>query len=149
MKKFTIQIDYHATIKVEILAESENEALNKARQVEIEKRELEIEKEKETVIEDIDVQDLQTLIEQAENIMMKAEEEGIEIELNSWQYVTLEFWDGDEFVNEKRLIEHIYWDTDAYEICFSTTEGGEGFCLSEIPEIEQFNVCNAIIDSNK
>ena len=66
MKKYTIHYNYYATIDVEVLADSEEEAIRKAEQVDIEREDLELEQNEETVLEAIDVPNLQNLIEQTE-----------------------------------------------------------------------------------
>ena len=149
MKKYTIHYNYYATIDVEVLADSEEEAIRKAEQVDIEREDLELEQNEETILEAIDIPNLQTLIEQAEEIIKKADEEDTEIKLNSWPYVTLEYWTGVEMEHKKYLMENLYWDYERDEIGFNTAESAGDFGLSEIPDIEQFYVCNAIINSQK
>lgn len=149
MKKYTINYSFDANISVEVLAESEEEALKKARQVKINKSDLEIEQNEESILEAIDVPNLQNLIEQAEGIIKKADEDDTEIKLNPWPYVTLEYWTGFEMEHKKYLMESLYWDYERDEIGFNTEESAGDFGLSEIPDIEQFNVCQAIINSQK
>ena len=46
-------------------------------------------------------------------------------------------------------MENLYWDYERDEIGFNTAESAGDFGLCEIPDIEQFYVCNAIINSQK
>lgn len=149
MKKYTINYCFDANISVEVLADSEEEAIRKAEQVDIEREDLELERNEETILEAIDVPNLQTLIEQAEGIVKEADKEDTEIKLNSWPYVTLEYWTGVEMEHKKYLMENLYWDYERDEIGFNTAESAGDFGLSEIPDIEQFYVCQAIINSQE
>ena len=149
MKKYTIHYNYYATHDVEVLAESEDEALKKARRVEIDFDNLFLTQNEETVLEAVDVPNLQTLIEKAEDIVKEADQDDAEIKLSPWPRITIEYWTGYNVEHKKELMEDLFWDYERNEIGFNTEDSSGDIGLSEIPEVEQFNICQAIINSKK
>lgn len=146
MKKFTIIHNLMATVSIEVLAETREEALEKASKNNIDPCDYDFELDSAEVGNEEEVQDLQVLIEQAEAIM-KSDEDGIT--LNPWLRVTLEYWNGENIVHKHDLMDCIFWNQDDDEIGFNSSSSAADYNLSELPEIEQYKVCQAIIQAAK
>lgn len=145
MKKFTIIHNFTATVSIEVIAETREEAFEKASKNNIDPRDYEFELDSAEIGHEEEVQDLQSLIEKAEAIMKKADEEDDEITLFPWPLVTVESWDGSKMEYHHQRMSLIYWDYEADEIGFNTDESSADFILSELDEIEQFEICQSII----
>ncbi|MDO4802671.1 MAG: hypothetical protein Q4A15_10955 [Prevotellaceae bacterium] len=149
MKKYTIHYNIYATADVEVLADSEEDAKSKARLVELELKDYDFNLNEETIIDREDVPDLGELIQKASAIIKQYGEGGHEDFFNVPCYptVTTQCWDGDEFLKQKNLVEDFYYDPEKGLMM----DVGEGFEveLSELPELEQMEVCQIIIDSAK
>lgn len=146
MKKFTIIHNLTATVSIEVLAETREEALEKASKNNIDPRDYDFEFDNAEIGHEEEVQDLLVLIEQVESIM-KNDIEGIT--LNPWPQVTLEYWNGENMVHKHDLMDCIFWNQDDDEIGFNTSSSAADYNLSELPEIEQYKVCQAIIQAAK
>lgn len=140
MKKYTIHYDYYATYDVEVLAESKEEAINKAREIEVPYEEYDFSINEESVIDTKDVPDLPTLIKEAEEILKSAEA----FELSPWLNVTVPVWDGEKMKPITELLENVFWDEEREEIGLETDRCSE-ITISDIPDIQQLNLCQAII----
>lgn len=149
MKKYTIHYNYYATADVTVLANSKEEAIEKADQIELYKDEFDLEFDTREVYDCEDVPDLQETIDKATAIIKQYGEEGHEDFFNVPCYptVTTQCWDGEEFLKQKNLVEDFYYDPEKGLMM----DVGEGFEveLSELSDIEQLNVCQVIIDSAK
>ena len=144
MKKFTVHYNYYATADVEVLANSQEEAIKKADQVEIPNEEFDLEYDNREITHEEDVPDLPNLIEEAEKIIKKAYDEDITFRLDPWPRVHMEFWNGERIGTSYELTENVYWNPDDDEIGF-TLSGGADAILSEFPEVEQLTICQSII----
>jgi len=145
MKKYTIVYNYIAASSVEVLANSMEEAYRKASKISIPYEDLDLDLDNKEIVEAEDVPDLNSLIEQAEDILKEAQDNDADIILNPWPLVTLEVWDGNRMLHRKERIELLYWDFDCNEIGFNTEESCGDHLLSELPEIEQLEICESII----
>lgn len=146
MKKFTIIHNFTAVASIEVLAETREEAFEKARQNDIDPSDYEFELDSAEIGHEEDVEDLQHLIEKAEDIIREADNEDKEIKLDPWPTVTTELWNGNYVEYRHQTISHIFWDYDRNEIGFQTDDSAADYGLSEIPDIEQYNLCNQIIN---
>lgn len=149
MKKYTIHYNFYATADVEVLADSEEDAKSKARLVELELKDYDFNLNEETIIDWEDVPDLGELIQKASAIIKQYGEGEQEDFFNVPCYptVTTQCWNGEEFLKQKNLVEDFYYDPEKGLMM----DVGEGFEveLSELPELEQMEVCQVIIDSAK
>lgn len=145
MKKYTIIHNFTATVSIEVLAETQEEAFEKASKNDIDPRDYDFELDNAEIGNEEDVPDLQELIAKAEAIIKKADEEDDSITLFSWPLVTVESWDGSEMEYHHQRMYQLYWDYETDEIGFNTEESAGDFYLSELPEIEQYELCKAII----
>lgn len=140
MKKFTVIHNFTATASIEVLADTREEAFEKARQNELDLADYDFELDSAEIGHEEDVPDLGTLIEQAEEIIKKSEC----FVINPWPRVTTEVWTGCNMEHRQELAENVYWNEEDDEIGF-TLDGGAEAILSEFPEIEQLNICQKII----
>lgn len=69
MKKFVIHYNYYATVDVTVLANSKEEAIEKADQIEFDNNDFELDFESREAFDEGDVPDLQDLITKASNII--------------------------------------------------------------------------------
>lgn len=148
MKKYTIIHNLTATVAIEVLAETREEAFEKASKNNIDPRDYDFELDNAEIGNEEEVPNLQELIEQAEAIIKKSDEDVDEIALFPWPLVTVESWDGSKMEYQHQRMSLLYWDYEANEIGFNTEESSGDFYLGELPEIEQFDICNAIIKQN-
>lgn len=144
MKKFTVIHNFTATASIEVLAETREEAFEKARQNELDLADYDFELDSAEIGHEEDIPTLSTLIEKAEAIIKKANEEDVCFVINPWPRVTTELWTGYNMEHRQELTENVYWNAEDDEIGF-TLDGGAEAILSEFPEIEQFNICQSII----
>lgn len=144
MKRYYIHYNYYATADVPVLAESEAEALQKARDVELQLSDYDFTLNEESIIDYEDVPDLKSLIKEAENILKKDES----IELNPWPTVTILVWNGEYMEPIRETIENIYWDEEREEIGFETDRCSE-LTILDIPDIEQIELCQTIIKTQE
>lgn len=149
MKKFTIIHNLTATVAIEVLAETREEAFEKASKNNIDPRDYEFELDSAEIGHEEEVPDLQELIAKAEAIIKKADEEDDEITLFPWPLVSVESWDGTKMEYHHQRMYQLYWDYEADEIGFNTEESAGDNCLGELPEIEQFEICKAIIKTQE
>lgn len=144
MKKYTVIHNFTATASIEVLAETREEAFEKARRNELNLADYDLELDSAEIGHEEDVPDLRTLVEQAESIIKKANDEDITFMLYPWPRVTTELWNGQNMEHRQELTENIYWNSEDDEIGF-TLDGGAEAILTEFPEIEQFGICQRII----
>ena len=148
MKKFVIHYNYYATADVIVLANSKEEAIEKADQIEIPNDEFDLEYDNREAFELEDVPELEEVIDKATAIIKKFNEgAGQEDFYNVPCYptVTTYCWNGDEMVKNKNAVEDFYYDPDKGLMM----DVGEGFKLelSELSDVEQLNVCQVIINA--
>lgn len=149
MKKFTIIHNLTATVAIEVLAETREEAFEKASKNNIDPRDYDFELDSAEIGHEEEVPDLQKLIEKAEAIIKKVDEEDDEITLFPWPLVTVESWDGSKMEYHHQRMSLLYWDYEVNEIGFNTEESSGDFYLSELPEIEQLELCISIIKTQE
>lgn len=148
MKKFIIHYNYTATADVTVLANSKEEAIEKADQIELSNDDFDLEFDTREVYDSEDVSELQEVIDKASAIIKKFGEGAGHEDFYSvpcYPTVTTLVWDGDEYIKHKNIVEDFYYDSEKGLMM----DVGEGFEveLSELSDIEQLNVCMAIIDA--
>ena len=149
MKKYTVIHNFTATVSIEVLAENQEEAFEKASKNDIDPRDYDFELDNAEIGDEEEIPDLTELITKAESIIKKADQEDETIILNPWPVVTTESWDGTQMLYHKQLMYQLYWDYEYDEIGFNTEESAGDFYLSELPEIEQYNLCQQIIKTKE
>lgn len=146
MRKYVIHYNYFATADVTVLANSEEEAIKKAEQIEIPNDEFYLEYDNKEVCESEEVPDLQELIDKAETIIRKFDEGAGKddfYKVPCYPTITTLCWDGDKLNQRKNVVENFYYDKGIM------LDMGEGFDveLAELTDIDLLNVCQVIIDS--
>ena len=145
MKKYNICFCYDAKVDVEVLADSREEAIEKASQIDIPLVDYDLDLN-ETIVNTTgkDVGSIKELMKKAENIIKRT---GC-IEPESYLTASVPVWDGFCMNPIVKRIDSIYWDELHEEICFDAGECSE-CCLSDCSEIEQYNICMEIIKLGK
>ena len=147
MKKFTIIHNFTAVASIEVLAETREEAFQKARENDLELSDYDFELDSAEIGREEDVPDLQELINKASEVIKRYGEEEYDsfFSVPTYPTITTQAWNGDEFIKQRNIVEDFYWDSEKGLMM----DVGEGFEveLDELPEIEQLNVCQVIIDA--
>ena len=147
MKKFTIIHNFTAVASIEVIAETREEAFQKARENDLELSDYDFELDSAEIGQEEDIPDLQELISKASEIIKRYGEEEHDsfFSVTTYPTITTESWNGDEFIKHHNIVEDFYWDSEKGLMM----DVGEGFEveLDELPEIEQLNVCQVIIDA--
>ena len=115
MKKFVIHYNYYATADVTVLANSKEEAIEKADQIEIPNDEFSLEYDNREAFELEEVPELQEVIDKATAIIKKFNEGAGHEDFYSvpcYPTVTTYCWNGDEMVKNKNAVEDFYNDSD-------------------------------------
>ena len=145
MKKFTIIHNFTAAASIEVLAETRDEASEKARENDLELSDHNFEVDSAEIGREEDVPDLKELINKASEVIKRYEEEGNDscFSVPTYPTITTQSWNGDEFIKQRNIVEDFYYDSDKGLMMYI----GEGFEveLDELPEIEQLGVCELII----
>ena len=145
MKKFTIIHNFTAVASIEVLAETREEAFQKARENDLELSDYDFELDSAEIGREEDMPDLQELINKASEVIKRyGEEEHYSFfSVPTYPTITTESWNGDEFIKQRNIVEDFYWDSEKGLMM----DVGEGFEveLDELPEIEQLEVCELII----
>ena len=145
MKKFTIIQNFTAVTSIEVLAETREEAFQKARENDLELSDYSFELDSAEIGREEDVPDLKELISKASEVIKRygeKEHEGF-FSVPIYPTITTESWNGEEFIKHHSIVEDFYWDSEKGLMM----DVGEGFEveLDELPEIEQLEVCELII----
>ena len=148
MRKYVIHYNYFATADVTVWANSKEEAIEKADQIELSNDEFDLQFDTREVYGSEDVPDLNEIIDKAEEIIRKFDEGAGKDDFYSvpcYPTVTPYCWNDDEMAKNKNTVEDFYYDSDKGLMM----DVGQGFEveLDELPEIEQLNVCQVIIDA--
>lgn len=145
MKKFTIIHNFTAVASIEVLAETREEAFQKARENDLELSDYDFELDSAEIGREEDMPDLQELINTASEVIKRYGEEEHDsfFSVPTYPTITTESWNGDEFIKQRNIVEDFYWDSEKGLMM----DVGEGFEveLDELPEIEQLEVCELII----
>ena len=145
MKKFTIIHNFTAVASIEVLAETREEAFEKARENDLELSDYNFELDSAEIGREEDVPDLQELINKASEVIKRYGEEEHDscFSVPTYPTITTQSWNGNEFIKHHNIVEDFYYDSDKGLMMYI----GEGFEveLDELPEIEQLGVCELII----
>ena len=149
MKKFTIIHNFTAVASIEVLAETREEAFQKAKENDLELSAYNFELDSAEIGREEDIPDLQELINKASEVIKRYGEEEHDsfFSVPTYPTTTTESWNGDEFIKQRNIVEDFYWDSEKGLMM----DVGEGFEveLDELPEIEQLNMAQILIDAAK
>ncbi|MGM9708968.1 MAG: hypothetical protein ACI3ZB_05070 [Prevotella sp.] len=147
MKKFTIIHNFTAVASIEVLAETREEAFQKARENDLELSDYDFELDSAEIGREEDIPDIQELINKASEVIKRYGEEEHDsfFSVPTYPTITTLSWNGYEFIKQRNIVEDFYWDSEKGLMM----DVGEGFEveLDDLPEIEQLNVCQVIIDA--
>ena len=147
MKKFIIIHNFTAVASIEVLAETREEAFQKARENDLELSDYSFELDSAEIGREEDIPDPKELISKASEVIKRYGEEEHDnfFSVPTYPTITTESWNGDEFIKHHNIVEDFCWDSEKGLMM----DVGEGFEveLDELPEIEQLNVCQVIIDA--
>ena len=147
MKKFTIIHNFTAVASIEVIAETREEAFEKAKENDLELSAYNFELDSAEIGREEDIPDLQELINKASEVIKRYGEEEHDsfFSVPTYPTITSESWNVDEFIKHHNIVEDFYYDSDKGLMM----DVGEGFEveLDELPEVEQLNVCQVIIDA--
>ena len=145
MKKFTIIHNFTAVASIEVIAETREEAFEKAKENDLELSDYNFELDSAEIGREEDIPDLQELISKASEVIKRYGEEGHDgfFSVPTYPTITTQSWNGDEFIKHHNIVEDFYYDSDKGLMMYV----GEGFEveLDELPEIEQLEVCELSI----
>ena len=145
MKKFTIIQNFTAVTSIEVLAETREEAFQKARENDLELSDYSFELDSAEIGREEDIPDLKELINKTSEVIKRYGEEEHDslFSVPTYPTITTESWNGDEFIKQRNIVEDFYWGSEKGLMM----DVGEGFEveLDELPEIEQLEVCELII----
>lgn len=145
MKKFTIIHNFTAVASIKVLAETREEAFEKARENDLELSDYNFELDSAEIGREEYVPDLQELINKASEVIKRYGEEEHDscFSVPTYPTITTQSWNGNEFIKHHNIVEDFYYDSDKGLMMYV----GEGFEveLDELPEIEQQEVCELII----
>lgn len=142
MKKYTIRCSFLAEADVEVLANSEDEARQKARNTEIPFENYHFEPDTETVEDEEEIQDLSDMIREVTSII-KQKEELVPEECPS---IHLELWNGDDWETKRKKVSAVFWDNEEEKIGIELNDESD-MLLDELTEIEQYEVCKSVINT--
>ena len=145
MKKFTIIHNFTAAASIEVLAETREEAFEKARENDLELSDYNFELDSAEIGREEDVPDRQELINKASEVIKRYGEEEHDscFSVPTYPTITTQSWNGDEFVKHHNIVEDFYYDSDKGLMMYVGKEFEVE--LDELPEIEQLEVCELII----
>ena len=147
MKKFTIIHNFTAVASIEVIAETREKAFEKAKENDLELSAYNFELDSAEIGREEDIPDLQELINKASEVIKRYGEEEHDsfFSVPTYPTITTESWNGNDFIKQRNIVEDFYWDSEKGLMM----DVGEGFEveLDELPEIEQLNVCQVIIDA--
>ena len=147
MKKFTIIHNFTAVASIEVIAETREEAFEKAKENDLELSAYNFELDSAEIGREEDIPGLQELINKASEVIKRYGEEEHDsfFSVPTYPTITTESWNGNDFIKQRNIVEDFYYDSDKGLMM----DVGEGFEveLSELSDVEQLNVCQVIINA--
>lgn len=142
MKKYTIRCSFLAEADVAVLANSEDEARQKARNTDIPFENYHFEPDTEIVEDEEEIQDLSDMIREATTIIKQKEE----LVPDDCPCIHLELWNGDDWETKRKKVSAVFWDNEEEKIGIELNNESD-MLLDELTEIEQYEVCKSIINT--
>ena len=144
MKKYIVHYNYYAGTDVVVLANSKEEAIEKADQIDLYNEDFELEFENREIVDSKDIPDLQETIDKASTIIKEYKNDDA-FKVPYYPTITTQSWDGNNYLRQRNVIEDFYWEPERGLMM----DVGEGFevALSELSETEQLEVCQVIIEA--
>ena len=142
MKKFIIKRCFYAEVEIAVLANSEDEARQKARNTEIPFENYHFEPDTETVEDEEEIQDLSDMIREATTIIKQKEE----FVPDDCPCIHLELWNGEDWETKRKKVSAVFWDNVDEQIGVELNDESD-VLLDELTEIEQYEVCKSVINT--
>lgn len=146
MKKYTIHLNYYATIDIDVLAENRQQARELAMQDDTPLNEFDFDLNDVEVLEEQEIEDPEKLIRQADSILQRALKQGEAYQLPFWPTITIQTWDGLNVQQQSDILQSVYWDEERDEIGLETDKFAE-ITISDLSEVQQYEVAKAIVDA--
>ena len=142
MKKYTIRYSFFAEADVDVLANSEDEARQKARNTEIPFDNYHFEPDMEKVEDVEEIPDLSDMIREATTIIKQKEE----LVPDDCPYIHIDLWSGDDWETKRKKVSAVFWDNVDEQIGIELNDESD-VLLDELTEIEQYEVSKSIINT--
>lgn len=146
MKKYTIHLNYYATIDIDVLAENRQQARELAMQDDTPLNEFDFDLNDVEVLEEQEIEDPIELIKKAESILQRALKQGEAYRLPSWPTITIQTWEGLNVQQQSDILQSVYWDEERDEISLETDKFAE-LTISDLSEVQQYEVAKAIVEA--
>lgn len=146
MKRYTIDHCYNVKTTVEVLAESEEEAKQKASVINLKIEDAyNIHLNEQEITESEEIGNLNEMIKEAGRIIREYKGED-PFEVESYPTITSTIWGGYDMEDVEDLVEDFYWD-DVHEELGMIVNDNVEVLISELDEMEQYEVAKLIIES--
>lgn len=149
MKKYTFIKNYTGSAMVEVLAETDEEALAKASEAIIDIKSINFTEDIECdcVSKSYITEDLQSLIEESENILKEYGDLNV-FDLDKPVCATIQIWMGYDWETSVREVSAVFWNENANEIRL-LPDDCDDIALEEVEEVYQYYICKEIIRTYK
>lgn len=148
MKKYTINHCYDINTTVEVLADSEDEAKQKASVINLKTEDAyNIYLNEQEIIETEDIGNLNDMIEEAGRIIREYKGDD-PFPIDKYPKISIDYWNGETYETTSSLVEDIFWDYGKNRLIVSS-EKLEDVSIKELPEFQQYEICSAILGSNE
>lgn len=152
MKKYSVNVHYDAIIEVDVLADSEEEAIRLAENIasDMPRDRMWIQNgpENSCVTESVE---LEMSFEDAKNkaveIMKKADEEDVYFDLDETFTISGKIWDGDDYLSVSCCSNACSWDNLAETVLMNCGNDYEEMDIDELPDALQYDIFLCIIKS--
>lgn len=146
MKRYTINHCYDVKTTVVVLADSEEEAKQKASVINLKIEDAyNIHLNEQEITESEEIGDLNEMIKEAGRIIREYKGED-PFEVESYPTITSTIWGGYDMEEVEDLVEDFYWDEEHEELGMIVNDNVE-VLISELDEMEQYEVAKLIIES--
>lgn len=148
MKKYVVHYNYYATVDVEVFAESEEEAKEKADQVCVDPHDYDFSLNEQSIIDTQDGIDLaamtKELIDHVRRYM--AEHSGEPMPVGHYVFCEVSStWNGAEYVPVRDAVTGLVWNEDIQSLVVSF-EKCEDMNLDELADIDQYYLAKTVLD---
>lgn len=148
MKKYVVHYNYYATVDVEVFAESEEEAKEKANQVCVDPRCYDFSLDEQSIIDMEDGIDLPSMVAELTDCVKHHVSEYPGEPMSVGHYVYCEVcstWTGAEYVPVLDTVTGLIWNEDAQSLVVSFKNHGD-MHFDELAEIDQYYLAKNVLD---
>ena len=148
MKKYVVHYNYYATIDVEVFAENEEEAKEKADQVCVDPRYYDFSLNEQSIVDTEDGIDLPSMITKLTDRVKRYMSEHPDVPMPVGHYILCEVcstWTGAEYVPVRDTVTGLIWNEDDQSLVVSFKNHGD-MNLDELAEIDQYYLVKNVLD---